>query len=62
MYNSSVVKFLLFVSFALSSQSVANEQATTTANFIKILIQTTAKPGHLTVMACWNSGTVQINS
>ncbi|XP_055315345.1 ionotropic receptor 75a-like [Sitodiplosis mosellana] len=51
----AVLCLLLIISFSSERQSTSNEQASDLANLVKILVKTTAKPGRLTVMACWNS-------
>lgn len=60
---SLILRYFFFISFFLRGHSAANrEQATAMADSVKILLKTIAKPGRLTVIACWNSGNGNIIS
>lgn len=57
-----LLRFLFFILFGLRELSAVNKQATTMADSVKVLLKTIAKPGRLTVIACWNPGNEIINS
>lgn len=53
-----LVTFLLLITFSPKGHSTSKKQAMELANSVRVLVKATAKPGRLTVMACWNSGKI----